>query len=115
MAQCTTDLPDFFSNTDLHHVQLSPAELFLGHRFRSRLDCLQPSIQRVLEKQLKHKEDHDRHCRAYNFAIGEEVFLWNFGQGERGLPGHIRAQTSPLSFEIYTVMHIVVNCPEAIV
>ena len=32
--------------------------------------------------------------------MGEEVFLRNFGQGERWLPGHIRAQTGPLSFEI---------------
>ena len=80
---------------------VSPAELLLGRRLRSRLDCLQPSIQqRVLEKQLRQKEDHDRHCRARSFDVGEEVFLRNFGQGERWLPGHIRAQTGPLSFEI---------------
>ena len=80
---------------------VSPAELLLGRRLRSRMDCLQPSIQqRVLEKQLRQKEDHDRHCRARNYAVGEEVFLWNFGQGERWLSGHIRAQTGPLSFEI---------------
>ena len=30
----------------------------------------------------------------------EEVFFLNFGQGERWLPGHVRAQTGPLSFEI---------------
>ena len=32
--------------------------------------------------------------------MGEEIFLRNFGQGEKWLPGHIRAQTGPLSFEI---------------
>ena len=32
--------------------------------------------------------------------MGEEVFLRNFRQGEKWLPGHIRAQTGPLSFEI---------------
>ena len=80
---------------------VSPAELLLGRRLCSRLDCLQPSIQqRVLEKQLRQKEYHDWHCRARNFAVGEKVFLRNFGQGERWLPGHIKAQTGPLSFEI---------------
>ena len=42
---------------------VSPAELLMGRRIRTHLDLLYPDIQqRVRNKQICQKEDHDAHA-----------------------------------------------------
>ena len=49
----------------------SPSELLIGRRLCSRLDLLKPSTEdRVLTKQRKQKETHDKHCRTCTFSVG---------------------------------------------
>ena len=83
-----------------HTTGLSPSEMMMGRKLRSRLDLLKPDVQqRVIQKQAKQKLDRDKHCKTRNFSEGERVFVKNFGQGERWLSGKIVSQKGPVTFE----------------
>ena len=80
---------------------VSPAELLMGKRLRTRLDLLKPDIhKRVEEKQAKQKEAHDTSARFREFSQGDKVFVRNFGQGERWLHGEVAEVTGPVSYRI---------------
>ena len=69
---------------------VSPAELLLGHQHCTRLDLLKPNIGgRVERKQYQQKLYHDNSARIGQFNIGDKVYVQNFGQGQRWLPGQI--------------------------
>ena len=80
---------------------VSPAELVMGRRLRSRLDLLKPSIeQTVTNKQLQRKEVYDRHCRHHTFKTGEKVFMKNQNKGKKWLAGSIIKETGPVSYQV---------------
>ena len=80
---------------------ISPAELLLGRRPRSRLDLLKPhSAERVERNQQKQKEHHDIKARSRNLNVGENVFVRNYHRGSRWLPGRIERQMGPISFRV---------------
>ena len=80
---------------------VSPAELLLGRRPRTRLDLLRPNAaERVEERQQKQKAQHDRKARSRTFRVGDAIFLKNFGAGQRWLPGQIVEMTGPVSFQV---------------
>ena len=55
---------------------ITPAELLLGRKLRSRLDLLKPNIgQKVAAKQQQQKNFHDTHCCEHTFSVGERVFI----------------------------------------
>ena len=78
----------------------SPAELLLGRRPRSRLDLLKPhTAERVEERQLKQKEQHDGKAKEKKLQVGEKVFVRNYRHGgEKWLPGVVQKKTGPVSF-----------------
>ena len=66
---------------------LSPAELLLGRRPRSKPDLLRPNTAECVEgRQLQQKLNHDVLTRAHTFQEGEEAYLRNFSRGEMWLP-----------------------------
>ena len=80
---------------------ISPAELLLGRRPRSRLDCIKPhTAERVESKQLRQKEQHDARAVARKLEIGERVFVRNYVHGDKWLPGVVSRQTGPVSFVV---------------
>ena len=80
---------------------LSPAEMLLGRRPRSRLDLLKPhTADRVERKQLAQKSQHDRHARDRVFTEEDPVFVRNYHQGDKWLPGVISEKTGPVSFKV---------------
>ena len=90
---------------------VTPAELLLGRNLRTRLDLLQPSIQKHVErKQLKQKESHDAGARLRKFAVHDKVYVRNFGQGERWLHGEIKAVTGPVSYRVCMVEDHIRGC-----
>ena len=83
---------------------MSPAELLMGRRLRTRLDLLQPSIQKRGEsQQFKQKEAHDARARLRKFSVNDKVYVRNFSQGERWLQGEIEAATGPVSYRVRMV------------
>ena len=54
---------------------VTPAELLLGRRPRTRLDLLRPNAaERVEERQQKQKAQHDRKARLRTFRVGDAYF-----------------------------------------
>ena len=77
---------------------LSPSELLLGHRPRSRLDLLKPNTaERVDHKQSKQRQKHDLHSRERNFEAGDPVFVRNYHHGDKWIPGEVLRRTGPVS------------------
>jgi len=78
---------------------VTPAELLLGRCPRSRLDLLKPhTAERVENKQLQQKKQHDRRAVDRRFEIGTSVFVKNYGPGSKWIPGVISRITGPMSF-----------------
>ena len=80
---------------------VSPAELLLGRCPRTRLDLLKLNLaDKVENKQLQQKVDHDRAAQWRSFKEDETVYVRNFGPGQKWLPGTIVATTGPVSYRV---------------
>lgn len=80
---------------------ISPAELFLGRKLRSRFDLLRPDLAtKVGRKQDKQKESHDQHAVDRHFTIGQSVYVKNFARGPTWIQGKIVSQVGPVSFKV---------------
>lgn len=80
---------------------LSPSELLLGRRPRSRLDLLRPNAaERVERQQAKQVQQHNAHAQERTFKAGEQVFVRNYQSGERWIPGVIQDITGPVSMRV---------------
>ena len=78
---------------------ISPSELLLGRRPPSRLDLLKPNTaERVESNQQKQEDRHDQRSSERNFAVGDDVFVRNYHQGDQWLPGVIGQKTGPVSY-----------------
>ena len=71
---------------------VSPSELLLGRRPRTRLDLLKPHTADRVENQQK--AQHDTKAKSRIFSVGETVFVKNYGSGRRWFPGTIVQVTS---------------------
>ena len=77
---------------------VSPAELLLNRRPRTRLDLLKPHIaDRVEQNQMKQKVYHDNTSRARTFDIGDAVYVRNYSTGPKWLSGRVQRRTGPVS------------------
>ena len=79
---------------------MSPSQLLLGRRIRSRLDLLAPSVREKVEhRQLQQKIVHDKLKVRKAFEKGEKVYARNFGTntGQKWIPGEIEEVTGPVS------------------
>ena len=80
---------------------MSPAEMLLGHRPKSRLDLLKPmTAERIEETQWKQKRQRDIRSTDRIFNVGDYVFVKNFQSGDKWLPGVISQKTGPVSFVV---------------
>ena len=78
---------------------ISPSELLLGRKPRSRLDLLKPNTaQRVEDKQLHQKAAHDVSARHRKFELGDLVYVLNFRGEEKWIPGEIVQLNGSVSF-----------------
>ena len=63
-----------YQNTPHATTGVSPAELFLKRRARTRLDVMRPaSSDHMYEKQMEQKGNHDKRCRPRAFQVGQAV------------------------------------------
>ena len=80
---------------------VTPAELLLGRRPRSRLDLLHPDIsRRFRQRQWNQKEGHDQHCRQRELSAGQTVWVRNPGTGRQWFPGTISQVLSHQRFRV---------------
>ena len=80
---------------------MSPFELLVGRRFRTRLGLLKlNTAATVEEKQLKQKRQHNARAKDRIFEFGNLAFLKNFGHGRRWLCGKITKITGPVFYHV---------------
>jgi len=80
---------------------ISPAELLLGRRPRTRLDLLKPhTADRVESKQAQQKLKHDNTSKFRVFQIGDSVWIKNHGTGHPWLAGVIESKSGPVNFSV---------------
>ena len=83
---------------------VAPAELLLGRQPRTRLDLLKPNTaERVEAKQQAQQDSHNKLAKERSLLVGDKVYVKNFGQGQRWLPGVILEVTGPVSFLVRLV------------
>ncbi len=79
----------------------APSELFLQRKVRTRFDLLKPDLQSKVDKeQARQKESHDKHSKTRQFSTGQPVMIRNFLSKLKWMPGTIKGQQGPVSYEI---------------
>ena len=81
----------------------TPAELLMGRRPKARLDLLCPDMKmKVVEKQEKQKERHDRCARDRQLQPNDCVYARNFSSSinQQWLPGVILKRSGPVSYVV---------------
>ena len=67
-----------------------PAELVFGRKLCSHLDHLRPNLgDTVRQSQARQKAAHDSHAKTQDFAVGDLVYVQNYGQGPKWLEGKV--------------------------
>ena len=82
---------------------VSPAELLLGRKPRSRLDLAYPDISRkVRDSQWSQKQRHayDLHVKERTMMKEAQVHARNFSQGPKWVPGILCESNGPIAFEV---------------
>ena len=79
----------------------TPAQLLMGRCLCSHLDQLLPDItSHVQDKQQLQKDRYDHHTKPRHFLPDAAVFVCNFGQGDKWLPGIISKAQGPRTYNI---------------
>ena len=98
-----------YHNTPQSTTGTSPAQLLFHRRPRSHLDLLHPDLNSHVQiKQSKQKEQYDSNKKLHQFKSGEKVFVRNFLQGPKWLPGII-CSSGPTSYNVELSDHRVVR------
>ena len=80
---------------------VTPAELLLNRRLRTRLDLIRPELRhRVETQQGAQKVHHDNTKKERQFAEGDSVLVKNFSPGPKWKMAHIESRTGPLSYTV---------------
>jgi hypothetical protein len=79
---------------------ISPAELLLGRRLRTRLDLLRPSLTSTVEAKQEKWPGMNR--RERDIPEDADVMTRNYGQGNTWLPGTVVEKRSPHSVVVKT-------------
>ena len=80
---------------------ISPAELLLNRRPRSKLELALPDLtKKVRNKQQKQKIAHDQYATPRQFAVGDQVYVWDLPSKKYWIPGTIVSTAVPLSFNV---------------
>ena len=82
---------------------MTPAELLLGRKVKTKLDLLHPFVSSsVAKSQNVQKKCHDKHAVERDIDVDSHVFVRNYSHGPKWVPGIVTDQTGPVSFRVKT-------------
>ena len=89
-----------YRNTPHSTTGEPPSQLFLGRRLRTRLDLLKPDLciqvnNCQIDQSVAKGASETRH-----FSIGRRVIARNYSRHSKWVPGTVRTQLGPLSYEV---------------
>ena len=80
---------------------ISPAELLLNRRPRSKLDLVIPDLnKKVRSRQHQQKLAHDQHATPRQFSVGDQVYICDLPSKKDWIPGTIVSTAGPLAFNV---------------
>ena len=80
-------------------TNVTPSELFLRRKIRTRFDLLKPDTQSfVTSKQAQQKMHHDQHSKSRQFSTGQPVMVKDFRSSRKWIPGMIVGRSGPLTY-----------------
>ena len=90
-----------YRTTPTTSTGLTPSELFMKRRLRTRLDLLKPSVEeRMSNYQEVTKQYADRKAKARNFEIGEPVFVENVKGQPKWVPATVTEKIGSVMYRV---------------
>ena len=82
-------------------TNVSPGELFLQRKLRTRFDLLKPDLESLVNaKQADQKKYHDSHSQLRQFSSGQLVMAKDFHAQNKWIPGVIVDSSGPVSYNV---------------
>ena len=80
---------------------LTPSELFLQRKVRTKLDLLKPHTSEVVaRKQLEQKKHHDKHSKLRSFTDGQTVLVRDYLSNKKWVYGVISCVLGPTMYKV---------------
>ena len=77
---------------------VSPAELLMKRKLRTKLDLIVPSTASLVRQKQEHKKQtHDHHAKHRDFEANDPVFIKNFSSPKSWQKGTVVQTTGPVS------------------
>ena len=89
-----------YRNTPHSTTGEAPSQLFLGRRLRTRLDLLKPDLRLKISNRQIDQTVTKGGAVTREFSIGQTVIARNYTGSTKWVPGIIRTQLGPLSYEV---------------
>ena len=89
-----------YRNTPHSTTGEAPSQLFLGGRLRTRLDLLKPDLRLKISNRQIDQTVTKGGAVTREFSIGQTVIARNYTGSTKWVPGIIRTQLGPLSYEV---------------
>ena len=80
-------------------TNVSPSELFLKRKLRTRVDLLKPDIKNfVSSKQAEQKSHHDGSAKLRILFPGQSVMVMNYRSSDKWIPGTVLKKLGPVTY-----------------
>ena len=82
-------------------TNVSPSELFLQRKLRTRFDLIRPDTGMfVRNKQAAQKSNRDQHSRYRSLNPGQEVMVRDFRHSNKWIPGVVLMKLGPVTYNV---------------
>ena len=80
-------------------TNVSPSELFLKRKLRTRFDLLKPDIKNfVFSKQTEQKSHHDGSAKLRILFPSQSVMVMNYRSSDKWIPGTVLKKLGPVTY-----------------
>ncbi|XP_057329775.1 uncharacterized protein K02A2.6-like [Microplitis mediator] len=92
----------FYTRATPHSTtRVSPAELQIGRKFRTRLDLIRRDVRHTVETNQVRQASHFSESRKIDFPVGSKVMIKNYRSDSWG-PATIETKLSPMTYTVKT-------------
>ena len=82
-------------------TDVSPGELFLQRKLRTRFDLLKPDHRKLVEaRQAAQEKPRDKHTRLRNLLSGSSVMVRDYRGTNKWVPGTIVRKLGPVTYQV---------------